>query len=100
MPGRGELPDGAARARDDEVGRAERGAELVRERDQLVVVAPDATAEPLEVALAAQMQHGRPGLAERLDDLVVQARRALAPAEDEQHARPRGQVEDPAALRT
>ena len=94
MPGGGELPDRAARARDDEVGRAERRAELVGERHEPVVVAPHATAQRLVVALAAQVQHGGPAAPNASTTSSFRLARALAAAEDEQHARSRRQVED------
>ena len=80
--GGGDLPDRSARAGDDEIGGGESGAEVVRERGAAVVGARDA-ARALVVALAGEMEHGRPAVAERLERGLVQPLRALAPAEDE-----------------
>src|SRR2546421_600235 len=78
-----DLPDGASRARDDDVGRRKRRAEIVDEREQAIVGARDASAQLVVIALAAQMQHCGslfpPGVHRRL----VQGARSLAAAEYE-----------------
>ena len=63
-PRGGELPDRAPRPRDGEIGRGERGAELVRRGDEHVVVpACTCAREALVVALAGHVQHRRPRVA-------------------------------------
>ena len=95
----GELPHRPARTREDEVGRAESGAELVGERHELVVRAGDSILQPLELALAREVEDCGTRSAEAFDDDVVQARRSLAPAVHEQDARARRQVEHAASFR-
>ena len=83
LPCGSDLPHRPSRPSDDEIGRGERGSELVGERQQLVVVASHAREKTLVVALAAQVEHSRTRLAEGLDHEVIQARSPLTPAEDE-----------------
>ena len=82
---RGQLPDRAAGARDDEVGGRERGAEVVGVREQPVVVAVNALSQRLVVALAAEVEHGRARPRPTPRPPARSAQRALAAAEDEQH---------------
>ena len=68
-----DLPHGSARAGDDEVGSSERRAELVRVGQQAVVLPAGAALELRIVALAREMEHGRPLLGERVERGLVQA---------------------------
>ena len=81
----GELPDRAARARDREIGGRQRGAEVVRRRDEHVVVPAHARTHRRVVALARDVQHRRAALAERVDGELVQRLRSRETAEDREH---------------
>ena len=59
-------------AREGKIGGRERGAEVVRERQQPVAVPPHATAKQREVALSGEMENERPVVRERLDDELVE----------------------------
>ena len=88
-----DLPHRAPGARDDEVGRGQRGSELVGEREQPVVVAPRTPVELGKVPLAGEVEDGRARSARRPRRQPRSAPRALAAAEDE-HDRPvRGKPE-------
>src|SRR4029079_4063405 len=94
-PCRGDLPDGATGASNDEVSRGKRSPEVVGERKQPVLASGDplpesgvvrvrgAERERGIVALAGQMQHGRTRGGECLERSLVEPLRALAATEDE-----------------
>src|SRR4051794_3793752 len=83
LPGRGDLPHGSARTRNDEIRGRERVTEIVQEPNDDVTVTMRSRRELLVVALARHVQHRRPLLGERVVRRLVQAARALAAAEDE-----------------
>ena len=98
QPGGRELPDRAARPREHDVGRAVRDADLVHERLQDVVGPRDASLQLGVVALAAEVDHGRPVLCPRVEREVVEQARAERAAEDEHDARVRREAEPAARL--
>ncbi len=85
LAGGGNLPDGAAGPRDDEVGSRERCAEIVREGEEPVTRARDRLPQARIVALAAEMEDCGPIGGEGGDRGLVQGTRPLAPAEHEHH---------------
>ena len=94
----GELPDGAARPRDREVGCREGGAELGGRRHEHVVAPVHATAQALVVALAGDVQYRRALVAVGVDGEVVEAARAGERAEEGDHRCLPGQVETATAF--
>ncbi len=93
-----ELPHRPAGARDGQVRRGERRAELVRRLHEHVVLSVDTVAQALVVALAGDVEHSGAGVAVRRHGEVVQAARAGERAEDRDHRPGRGQAEAPPAL--
>ncbi len=81
--GRRDFPDGPARSGDNEIGCGQRGAELVREGEEAVVVAPGAPVELGEVPFPGEVEHGRPLGGEGVQGGVVQTPGALAAPEDQ-----------------
>ena len=95
---RRDLPHRAAGPRDDDVGSGERRAEVVGERKQPVPGAPDEIRKIGVVALAGQVEHRGPLLAEGFDRCLVQPARPEASAADEDDGAVRRQVEAPPRL--
>ena len=74
-----------AGARDREVRRSERRAEVVRRLEEDVVAARHAWPHGVVVARAGHVEDCRPALPERLDRELVQRLRSRQPAEDGEH---------------
>ena len=82
LSGRGDFPHGASRARDDEIDSRERGAEVVREREEDVVRARRPV-QGLKVPLTGDVQNGWPCVCPGLERRLVQPARAQASSEDQ-----------------
>ena len=80
-------PHRPSRSREGEVGGAVSRPDVRDVREEDVVVAVDPRSERGVVALPAEMEHCRPGLAESRDGQLVERAGTLAAPED-QHDRP------------
>ncbi len=98
-PGRGELPDGAAGARDREIRCGKGRPERIRRGDEHVVAPVDSAAQALVVPLARDVQDRRPCVAVGVDGEVVEAARTGECAEEGDHGSIRRQAESIAPVR-